>query len=139
MEKEFIYKFIQQHRVAVVSSVTKDGVPESALVGIAVSGDLEIVFDTITTSRKYENIIHNPSVALVIGWDDETTVQYEGMAMELMDADDRYREIYYSVYPDGRERAITWPGLVHFKVLPRWLRYSNFNSPMVIEEMVFGG
>ena len=139
MEKEFIYKFMRQHTTAVVSSIRKDGMPQSALVGIAVSEDLEIVFDTIKTSRKYENMINNPSVALVIGWDDETTLQYEGMATELTDADDHYREIYYSVYPDGRERAKTWPGLVHFKVSPKWIRYSNFNTPVVIEETVFGG
>jgi general stress protein 26 len=137
MEKEFVYKFMRQHQIAVVSSITKNGMPQSALVGIAVSTDLEIVFDTIKTSRKYENIINDPSVALVIGWDDETTVQYEGLATELTDVDDHYREIYYSVYPDGRERAKTWPGLVHFKVSPRWIRYSNFNTPVVIEELVF--
>jgi general stress protein 26 len=138
MKEEFIYDFMKQHKLAVVSTVSADDTPESALVGIGVSRDLEIVFDTVKTSRKYENLLQNPKVALVIGWDDETTVQYEGIATELAGHDDDlYREVYYEAYPDGRDRAANWPGLVHFKVTPNWLRYSNFNDPVVVEEMVF--
>jgi pyridoxine/pyridoxamine 5'-phosphate oxidase len=109
--------------------------PEAALVGFAVTPDLEIVFDTVRTSRKYINLIANPQVALVIGWKNETTVQYEGAARELGPADDVYREIYYTVYPDGRQRAAEWPELIHFVIRPSWIRYSNFNDPVVIEEV----
>ncbi len=137
MEKRFIYNFLKQHKLAVVSTVSVDGKPESAVVGIAVSKELEIVFDTLKTSRKYENMVHNPNVALVIGWDDEITVQFEGIATELRGPeDDHCRGIYFEAYPDGRERAASWPGLVHFKVEPKWLRYSNFNEPVVVKELV---
>jgi len=27
------------------------------------------------------------------------------------------------------------PDIVHFKIAPKWLRYSNFNQPVLIEEM----
>jgi len=138
MTTEFIYQFIKQHRLAVIATNSPGGQPEAAVVGIAVTPALEIVFDTVKISRKYQNIKQNPYVALVIGWDNETTVQYEGEAVELSGADDNiYREAYYSIYPDGRQRATEWPGLVHFKVVLKWLRYSNFNQPAVIEEMNF--
>ena len=138
MTKELLYDFMQKHKLAVVSSVSKDGSPQSALVGIAVTRGLEIVFDTVKTSRKYENILQNPHVALVIGWDDETTVQCEGLATLLAGPeDDSYREIYYEAYPEGRDRAANWVGLVHFKVAPKWLRYSNFNEPVLVKEMMF--
>jgi general stress protein 26 len=75
MTREFIYDFIKQHDLAVISTLTKDNKPESALIGIAVSENLELIFDTIKTSRKYQNLINNPQVALVISWDNETTVQ----------------------------------------------------------------
>lgn len=137
--KQLIYKFIKQHLLGVISTVNKDNTPEAALVGIAVSEDLEIIFDTVTTSRKYHNILQNPQVAFVIGWDNETTVQYEGRATVLGDDTEaeRLREIYFKAYPDGPDRIKTMPGLVHIKVTPRWLRYSNFNSPQIIEEIVF--
>jgi len=138
MTNDFVYKFIKQHRLAVISTSTEENQPEAALIGFAVSKDLEIVFDTVKTSRKYKNLLQNPAVALVVGWDDETTVQYEGTASELSsDGDNDYKEIYFSVYPDGRERAVTWPHIVHFKITPKWIRYSNFNEPVVIEEMDF--
>lgn len=138
MTKDFIYNFIKQHSLAVISTTTIENKPEAALVGFAISEKLEIIFDTVKTSRKYKNLLQNPNVAVVIGWDNETTVQYEGTATKLSgdDADD-YKEIYFSVYPDGRERAVTWPDIVHFKITPKWLRYSNFNDLVMIEERVF--
>jgi pyridoxine/pyridoxamine 5'-phosphate oxidase len=138
MTKEFLYDFIKPHTLAVISTLSMDNKPEAALVGFAISKDLEIVFDTVKTSRKYQNLLQNPAVAVVIGWDNETTVQYEGVATELTEPEaDHYKEIYFKVYPDGRERAVTWPHIVHFKISPKWIRYSNFNDLMVVEEMSF--
>lgn len=137
--KNIIYKFISRHKLGVVSTINQEGKPESALVGIAVSENLEIVFDTVSSSRKYANILRNQHVSLVIGWDNETTVQYEGVAGILGTGKeaDSYRELYFEAYPDGRERVETWPGLVHIKIAPKWVRYSNFNEPVIIEEVLF--
>ena len=138
MNKSFIYDFIKKHKLAVLSTCTQRSRPEAALIGIAVSENLEIIFDTVTDSRKYQNIIINPFVALVIGWNDERTIQYEGKASLLSGEDaGKYKEIYYAFYPDGRQRATTWQGLVHFKIDPQWIRYSDFNDPQLIEEMSF--
>ena len=139
MTKEFCYSFLQAHRLAVLATMAEDGVrPQAALIGIAVTPDLEIVFDTVRSSRKYENLCANPRVALVIGWRNETSVQYEGIAVELpINEGAAYKETYYGVFPDGRERAAGWEGLTHFVIRPSWIRYSNFNAPAVIEEMSF--
>ena len=139
MKKDIIHNFISQHKLAVVSTINIKRQPEAALVGIGVSEKLEIIFDTVKTSRKYQNILQNPRVAIVIGWDNETTVQYEGEAEVLGDGTEaqQLKETYFEVYPDGRERAQMWPGLVHIKVSPKWLRYSNFNEPVMIEEIDF--
>jgi general stress protein 26 len=139
MMKDLVYQFINQQKLGVVSTINLVNKPEAAVVGIAVSNNLEIIFDTVKTSRKYQNILHNPNVALAAGWDDEITIQYEGTA-EVLGGDseaDNLREVYFRAFPDGRERAETWPGLVHIKVSPKWIRYSNFNEPQVIEELVF--
>ena len=137
--KDLVYQFINQQSLGIVATTNKANEPEAALVGIAVSVNLEIVFDTVKSSRKYHNILQNPKVALVIGWDNEMTVQYEGTA-EILGNDtdaENFKEIYYRAFPDGRERADTWPGLVHIKIKPQWLRYSNFNEPVVIQELEF--
>jgi general stress protein 26 len=137
--KKLIYQFISQHLLGVVTTVNKDNTPEAALVGIAVSEELEIIFDTVTSSRKYHNILQNPQVALVIGWDNDVKFLYECYATVLGDDAEAksLKEIYFKAYPDGRDRVKTMPGLVHIKVTPRWLLYSNFNQPQIIEEIVF--
>jgi general stress protein 26 len=74
--------FLRRHRICVQASVSVAGTPQAAVVGFAVSDDLELVFDTIGTTRKVANLRGNARVAVVIGWDDEQTVQLEGLADE---------------------------------------------------------
>ena len=75
-----LLQFLRSHKVAVQASVTPSGTPQAAVVGYAVSDALEIIFDTVDSSRKLRNLQANPRAALVIGWDDEITVQLEGIA-----------------------------------------------------------
>jgi len=134
METEFLYDFISKNKYAVLSTVTKDNLPEAALVGIAVTTDLQIIFDTVSTSRKYQNLIANPSIAFVIGWDNEQTIQYEGIAKTPSAQElDELLEIYFNVFPDGKERKENWNDIAYFCVEPRWIRYSNFNNQKIEE------
>jgi hypothetical protein len=100
-----------------------------------VTDELEIVFDTLSDTRKYRNFVANPKACVVIGWEGEKTVQLEGEAFlpageELV----RYRSIYFSRWPDGLIRQ-TWPGLAYVVIRPRWIRYSDFSQvPAIIEE-----
>ena len=110
-----------------VSSLAPDGAPQSAVVGIATSEAGEIVFDTLGTSRKARNLRRDPRVSLVV-WENERTVQLEGLADEPTGAErDRLREVYFTAYPDGRER-LAWPGLTHFRMVPTWARFSDFEA-----------
>jgi len=135
MTKRQLYEFIRHHKLAVIASVSQNQWPESALVGIAVTSDLELIFDTIETTRKCENLRTCPRASFVIGWDNETTVQYEGLADEPRGEDlDRCKRVYFSVHPDGPERE-RWPGITYFRIRPTWARYSNFkdNPPQIFE------
>lgn len=127
--------FLRQHRLAVLSTVC-DGAPQAALVGIAVTDDLEIVFDTVTGSRKYANLLADPRVALVAGWDYGQTVQIEGSADTVAGEElAAYKEVYFAVWPDGRERE-RWPDIAYVRVRPRWLRYADYScAPPRIEEL----
>ena len=119
-----------------IASVAADGSPQSALVGIATSAQLEIVFDTLATTRKYANLIARPRCSLVIGWTGEQTVQLDGDAKLPTGAElERYRELYFESWPDARER-LSWPGIAHIVVTPRWIRFSDFDQrpPLVQEE-----
>ena len=121
-----------------LSSNGPSGTPQSALVGFAATEDLEIIFDTVKSSRKYANLIARPACSFVFGWAGEQTVQYEGTAEELGGTElQRYQQIYFRAWPDGPAR-LSWPGIVYFVVRPKWVRYSDFDqSPPLIQEFRF--
>ncbi|MBZ5673853.1 MAG: pyridoxamine 5'-phosphate oxidase family protein [Acidobacteriia bacterium] len=127
MTRAELAPFLQKHRLGVQSTVSASGDPQAAVVGIAITPELEIVFDTLDTTRKCRNLRANPRIAFVIGWDQEITVQLEGIADEPTGAErERILEVYFLAYPDGRDR-LAWKGITHFRVRPTWIRYSNFN------------
>ena len=133
MQSEPLYRFLQAHKLAVISTTSPTGDPQSALVGIAVSPQLHIVFDTVRSSRKYANLKADPRISLVIGWDSEVTVQYEGIAVEPEgDTLHQAQSLYFETWPDGIERR-QWPGITWFLIAPRWIRYSDFNSGRIVE------
>jgi hypothetical protein len=133
-----LYEFMAGHALGVLGSISADGMPQSALVGIAVTEELEIIFDTLDSTRKYRNLVTNSKASFVVGWEGETTVQFEGEAFLPVGEDlERYKKNYFAKWPDGPNRQ-SWPGLVYFVVRPRWIRYSDFNQrPPFIEEHVF--
>lgn len=136
INEEFIYSFIKQHRCAVLSTISSDNKPEAALVGIAVTPDLKIIFDTLSDSRKYANLLLNPYIALVIGWDNDASLQYEGkVCFATGDALESIKESYFDFFPDGIER-LSWPNIRYLCVEPMWVRYTDFNyDTMRIEEL----
>ena len=77
MDEAGIYAFMAQHKLGVLSTSSDTGSPQSAVVGIAVTAQLEIIFDTVNTTRKYPNLIARPACSFVV-WDGAQTVQYEG-------------------------------------------------------------
>lgn len=138
MDRTDLYSFMASYRYGVVSSISSAGTPQSALVGIATTPELDIIFDTVRSSRKYPNLIHCPACSVVVGWGGEQTVQLEGIAIEPKGADlKRYQDAYFGVWPDGIAR-MSWPGITYFVVRPQWLRFSDFDQrPPRIEEMSF--
>jgi len=133
--RDELLRFLRRYRLAVLSSVGAGGAPQAAVVGFAVSDALEIVFDTLESTRKYRNLRADPRVALVIGWDHEMTAQIEGVADFPTGAElERIRTVYFSAYPDGRDR-LAWPGITHARVRPTWARFSDFtrDPPRIVE------
>ena len=130
MTRAELLQFMRGHRWAVQTSVSQSGAPQAALVGVVVTDDLEVFFDTLDVTRKIGNLRRNPKIAFVVGgWNDgdERTVQYEGVADEPCSPElERLKEIYFDRFPDGRQRE-SWPGLVYVRARPTWIRFSDFN------------
>jgi hypothetical protein len=136
--KSKLLQFMRTHRLAVEASVSPEGAPQCAVVGIALTDAFELVFDTLNTTRKSANLRRNSRIAFVLGGlteGDERTVQYEGISDEPSGAElERVKAVYFEAWPDGRSRT-SWPGLVYVRVQPIWIRYSDFTgaSPLIVE------
>jgi hypothetical protein len=138
MKTEDVLAFLRTQRHAVQASVTPHGIPQTALVGVAFTDHLDIVFDTLSGTRKFANLHANPLISFVIGgWEEgnERTVQYQGIA-NFPEGDELHllQAIYFEVFPQGRAR-LEWPDIAYVKVCPTWLRYSDYRSrrPIVQE------
>ncbi len=135
MTRAEVLAFLRSHTLGVVATVSEHGAPEAAVVGIAVSDTLEIVFDTLRTTRKYRNIQRESRVSLVVGWGDEGTLQIDGVADEPAGTElERLRDVYFAADPSGRER-LDWKGITHLRIRPTWMRFSDFRAapPRIVE------
>ena len=134
MNPSDLYTFIASKPYAVISTIAANGSPQSALIGIAVTPNLEIIFDTLSTTRKYANLLASPSCSLVIGWDNEQTLQYEGTAFFPSGPDlSRYQDVYFASWPEGHARQ-PWPGIAYVVIRPTWIRYSDFSQQIPTSE-----
>lgn len=139
--RDDLLQFLRTQRLAVQASVTPAGNPQSAVIAIAVSDRFEVIFDTLSTTRKAQNLRLNPRIALVIGGSipgDERTAQFEGVADEPAGAElASLVDLYLDKHPKGRER-LSWPNLTYFRISPTWVRYSDYNqNPPELVEFTF--
>ena len=94
-QKKIILDFIKKQNLAVLATVGEIA-PESSVLEFGENDNLEIILDMYNSSRKYKNMKKNPNVSLVIGWDEDITIQYEGVAKELSGEEKRLQqEIYW--------------------------------------------
>src|SRR3954451_5347329 len=116
MDSQYLLQFIRQHRLAVQASVAAPDSPQAAVVGFAITNQFEIVFDTLDSTRKAQNLRRNARIAFVIGGandGDERTVQFEGIADEPSGVElKRLKSVYFDAFPDGPSR-LSWPGLIY--------------------------
>ena len=130
LSRSELVEYLRKRRYCVQASNSLDGQPQAAVVGFAVSDDLEIVFDTLASTRKYKNLRRDGRIALVVGvGEDERTAQIEGVADEPAGAElERLKTVYFAAFPDGVER-LKWEGITYFRVRPRFVRFSDFGHP----------
>lgn len=140
LSRQKAYQFLSARNLAVISSVTENAEPEAALINYGVTKDLELIFETLQTSRKYVNLLRSPRAAFVMGFEgDCETCQYEG----VVDKPDEYElqpllETYFAARPDALEHR-GWPDLIYLRARPAWIRISNYSRNWNVEELDLRG
>lgn len=129
MEPEQIHiirDFLASHTLMTLSTVTPDGRSQSAAVEYCETDGWELIFDTFSTSRKYQNLQRNNAVSCVIV-DGKQTIQCEGTAIELNDQEaQQYKALFFTKLPRG-DKFDQRPETRYFKITLNWLRYSDFS------------
>lgn len=140
MEQE-VLSFLQAltPKLCVLSTVTKDGKPESAVVGFAVQEDLSIILSTTKRTRKYQNLTTNTNVSLIFGWSfTQKNVQYEGKAI-LIEEGDLYiptEKFFFEQNPDAAK--FKSEDTIFIKITPIWIRLLDHTvtPPTLFEKTV---
>lgn len=126
MTLEQFVAFVRAARQGVVATVDAAGEPEAALVGLAVTDGAALLFDSPDDARKVRNLRAHPRVAVVVGWDDDVSVQIEGDADVLSGAErSDHGAIYLDQFPGSRALD---PAFALVRVTPTWFRYYDARS-----------
>jgi general stress protein 26 len=125
-QKQQVLDFLRKHKHGVLSTVSPHGTSESAAIEFGTTDQLELIFDTYTSYRKYPNLKANSRISFVV-FEEEATVQYEGIASELPDGDStqRLKSVFFSQVPEARKFDGV-PDTKFFKVAPAWIRFRDY-------------
>jgi pyridoxine/pyridoxamine 5'-phosphate oxidase len=127
-DKEIIQELIKTNQLMVLSTVTSDFLPQSAVVGFVELDNFELVFGTSNESRKYTNLMKNSRVSAVIGWEKGKTVQYEGEAKEITDENERKELVNkYLSKTSSAAKYLSDSSEAIFKITPKWIRYTDLS------------
>ncbi len=134
---EAIYDFLRapSNTLMVISTVDATGSPESAVVAYSLLGD-SILMGTILKSRKYNNLLSNNHVAVVVGWGN-ATLQIQATARLLSDHEEieDARVAHVTRVPASKKYADD-PEQRWFELRPYWFRLTDFTeSPEKITEL----
>lgn len=133
IDQNTILQFIKKNSLSVLSTVAPDHKSESAVMAYAIQDDFTFIMSTEATTRKYQNILTNPHVSIVVGGLDSPSLQIEGIA-SISEDQLAIKDFALNQHPDLKDYLSDT--IKFFEIKTTWLRYSDFNqSPPIIEEI----
>jgi len=102
-ERKQIFEFLKAHPVGVLATTNPDGTPQASAIYFGVDEELHVTFTTKRETHKYENILKNDAVMLVV-YDaaKQTSVQIGGQAVEVTDSETQHA-IYYDTLKAAKQ------------------------------------
>lgn len=129
VERKDLLPFIRRHQLAVVSTISRSGFPQSSVVRFLATDAFEVVFSAGSQQRKVANLATCEKASAVIGWDEYQTVQLEGIGAVLQGAKlAKIREFFAKEAPEEYAWRRQVDGLQYIKIAPKWLRFSDFRK-----------
>jgi PPOX class probable F420-dependent enzyme len=140
MDRRGLVEYVRTHGDGVLSTLGPDGAPQSAYLTFAANERAELVLDARAVSRKVANLRADPRVSVVIGGQDGTTLQCEGVADLPSGADrDACAAAYADAFPQFAA-SLADPGIVVVRIRLTWARFGDFRQPTpLVTEVALGG
>lgn len=133
---ETVYNFLQKEHLCVISTISPDITPQSAVMAFSQTKDLEIIFQTPNSTRKYNNLKSNKNISVATGWslDEFITVQYDGVAEEVTDPDqvNLVRGIHVLKNEESKKYAFIEENKF-FRITPKLIKYSDIKNGIYFE------
>lgn len=137
--KKLTYNFMTSNRAAALATVGINGVPHVATVYCVVRDDLSVFFMTRVEGRKFQNLLHQPVVAMAFTGEGQLqAIQLTGQAQRIEDMELEH-EIWYDLTRFSIQSADKRPlpavqlfefgatnELAIIKVTPIEMTYANF-------------
>ena len=123
-------QFAKARKLAIISTVSSEGVPESAMVLYHIDDEFNFFFVTRSDSRKVRNLSTNKNISVVIGTDlGPSTLQMSGTAeiipqdeqktfIENLSKDTTLGALYYGPFLE-----IVGINFTLYKVKMNWVRW----------------
>lgn len=134
--KHEAHEFLKQHKLGVLSTVSKEAEPWGAAIYYSVDSSFNFYFLTRSKTQKYSNVTDTAHAALTVVDDyQQTTVQMLGTVTEVPigeEHDIAFRKLA-GIHPPGQFSWITPESKMHqagastlMKLTPKYMRYSCF-------------
>lgn len=129
-QKDKILELLQANHVGVIATHGDGLSPESAVITISETDELEIIFGSSELARKNHNIARSPNVSLVVGWDivARETLQIEGVVVRVSDTEREKIEALHCAKNPIFAKYNGNPSFQYFKLHPHWIRYANLSA-----------
>jgi nitroimidazol reductase NimA-like FMN-containing flavoprotein (pyridoxamine 5'-phosphate oxidase superfamily) len=134
MKRDEALSFLVAHTTGVLSTVSIANTPRSRTVYYTCDDSFCVYFTTLTSTRKVEDISHNPNAAFVVSESDSPqTLQLEGTLTDLTETatnDAITQDLMRTVMSNSRfgpplDRLD--PSIVRFyRFTPNWVRWGSF-------------
>lgn len=127
-------------KLCVLSTVSTDNKPESAVVGFCACDDGRIIVSTDSTTRKWINAKKNPHVSLVVGWElDHAFFQVDGVVELIAPGHKEYHKtdhIFFEAMPMAKAFKNEKTGFMI--ITPTWFRKCDYSvqPPEKIEQQI---
>lgn len=124
-----VSNFLKKERICVLSTASKEGKTESAIMSYTLKPNLSFIFSTLSKTRKLKNILENNFASIIVGgFNNDPCIQIDGLITNLEGESYDDAKKFVLEYNPSLQEYIT-PDHKFFEFKPTWMRYVDYSLP----------